>query len=239
MTDDCNCDLGCYGHELVKTPNIDRLAQMGTRFEKAYCQYPVCNPSRASMMTGLFPDQTGVISNVINFRDQLPEVITLPQMFRSEGYWVGRVGKIYHYGVPNDIGTDGMDDPISWDHVVNPRGIDREIHDQIHSLQKGKFGGTLSWLNLESKPEEHTDGIAATEAIKLLEERHPDKTGQPFFLAVGFYRPHTPYVAPSEFFDLYPTQDIKPEIENEDDRDDIPIAALADRPKRLCADIDG
>ena len=230
MTDDCNTDLGCYGHDLVKTPNIDKLAARGMRFEKAYCQYPVCNPSRASMMTGLFPDQTGVITNKNNFRDKLPDVLTMPQMFREAGYWAGRVGKIYHYNVPMQIGEDGMDDAASWDQVVNPRGIDREVHDQIHTLKKGQFGGVLSWLNLKSKPEEHTDGIGATEAIKLLEQRHPKETGQPFFLAVGFYRPHTPYVAPSEFFDMYPRDQIVPVMEKEGDRDDIPLAAQTDRP---------
>jgi arylsulfatase A-like enzyme len=232
MTDDCNCDLGCYGDPLVQTPNIDALAMRGTRFEKAYCQYPVCNPSRASMMTGLFPDQTSVISNAQNFRDALPNVVTLPQMFRNQGYWAGRVGKIYHYNVPMQIGEDGMDDSASWDTVVNPRGVDRDVHDQIHTLQPGKFGGTLSWLNLPSKAEDHTDGIAATEAIKLLEEHHPNKTDQPFFLAVGFYRPHTPYVAPSEFFDRYPLDRITPTLESEGDRDDIPLAAQMDRPKQ-------
>lgn len=232
MTDDCNVDLGCYGHKLVKTPNIDKLAASGTRFEKAYCQYPVCNPSRASMMTGLYPDQTGVLSNANNFRKHIPNVVTMPQMFRNQGYWAGRVGKIYHYNVPMHIGESSMDDPASWDTVVNPRGIDREVHDQIHTLQKGKFGGTLSWLNLKSKSEEHTDGVGATEAIKLLEQRHPKETGQPFFLAVGFYRPHTPYVAPSEFFDMYPQDQIAPVMEKEGDRDDIPLAAQMDRPKQ-------
>jgi len=232
MTDDCNVDLGCYGHRLVKTPNIDKLAASGTRFEKAYCQYPVCNPSRASMMTGLFPDQTGALTNAINFRDHVPDVTTMPQMFRNQGYWAGRVGKIYHYNVPMHIGESSLDDPASWDTVVNPRGIDREVHDQINTLQKGKFGGTLSWLNLKSKPEEHTDGVGATEAIKLLEQRHPNKTGQPFFLAVGFYRPHTPYVAPSEFFEMYSTDHIDPVMEKEGDRDDIPLAAQMDRPKQ-------
>ena len=153
-------------------------------------------------------------------------------MFRNQGYWSGRVGKIYHYGVPLQIGEDGMDDAASWDTVVNPRGVDREVHDQIHTLQKGKFGGTLSWLNLPSKAEDHTDGIAAVEAIKLLEKHHPDKTDQPFFLAVGFYRPHTPYVAPSEFFERYPHDKITPVMEVEGDRDDIPVAAQMDRPKQ-------
>ncbi|NND98524.1 MAG: sulfatase [Pirellulaceae bacterium] len=232
VTDDCNTDLGCYGHPLVQTPNIDRLSQRGTLFRQAYSQYPVCNPSRASFMTGLYPDQTGILSNAGHFRDHVPDVTTMAQMFRKQGYWAGRVGKIYHFGVPDQIGTDGEDDPASWDHVVNPRGIDREVHDRIHSLKKGSFGGTLSWLNLESQSSEHTDGIGATEAIGLLEEHHPDKTDQPFFLAVGFYRPHTPYVAPPSFFDLYPLDKIQPVMEKPGDRDDIPIAALHDRPKQ-------
>lgn len=232
MTDDQNADLGCYEHPLVKTPNIDRLAQQGMLFQKAYCQYPVCNPSRSSMLTGLYPEQTGVLNNGANFRKRVPNVRTLPQWFQDHGYYVARVGKIFHYGVPNQIGTDGADDKASWMHVVNPRGIDREVQDRIHTLQKGQFGGTLSWLNLESRDEEHTDGLGATAAIRLLEEQHPAKTNRPFFLAVGFYRPHTPYVAPSHYFDLYPRDRIEPTLEKEGDRADIPVAALADRPKQ-------
>ncbi|MGB7346022.1 MAG: sulfatase [Pirellulaceae bacterium] len=238
VTDDCNTDLGCYGHPLVKTPHLDRLSQRGTRFQHAYSQYPVCNPSRASFMTGLYPDQTGILSNSGHFRQHVPNVVTMSQMFRNQGYWAARVGKIYHFGVPDQIGTNGEDDLASWDHVVNPRGIDREVHDQIHSLKKGSFGGTLSWLKLDSKASEHTDAIGATEAIKLMEEHHPDKTDRPFFLAVGFYRPHTPYVAPPEFFDLYPLDQIQPAMEQPGDRDDIPIAALHDRPKQRELTID-
>ncbi|QDU64016.1 Choline-sulfatase [Planctomycetes bacterium Pan216] len=230
--DDLNNDLGCYGDGLVKSPNIDALAKKGVTFDKAYCQYPVCNPSRSSFMTGLYPDQTGVLSNKDNFRDKNPNVTTLPQLFREHGYFVARVGKIYHYGVPTQIGTSGEDDPASWDQVVNPRGIDREVHEKIHTLQEGKFGGTLSWLNIESDDLEHTDGIGATEAIKLMETHDPKKTGQPFFLAVGFYRPHTPYVAPSNYFEMYPRNAIEPVMEKPGDRDDIPEAALPDRPKQ-------
>ncbi len=238
VTDDCNTNLGCYGHRLVQTPHIDQLAMRGTRFSHAYSQYPVCNPSRASLMTGLFPDQTGILSNAGHFRNHVPNVVTMSQMFRNQGYWAGRVGKIYHFGVPDQIGTNGEDDLASWDHVVNPRGIDREVHDQIHSLKEGSFGGTLSWLNLKSEASQHTDAIGATEAIKLLEEHHPAKTDRPFFLAVGFYRPHTPYVAPPEYFDLYPRQSIQPAMEKPGDRDDIPIAALHDRPKQRELTID-
>lgn len=230
--DDLNNDLGCYDHSLVHSPNIDALAKRGVLFEHAYCQYPVCNPSRSSFMTGLYPEQTGVLSNGGNFRKKLPEVVTMPQLFKKHGYFVARVGKIYHYGVPIQIGTSGEDDPQSWHKVVNPRGVDREVHDKIHTLEKGKFGGTLSWLKIDSKDEEHTDGIGATEAIKLLENHHPTKTGKPFFLAVGFYRPHTPYVAPTHHFKRYPLDKIKPVLEKPGDRDDIPVAALADRPKQ-------
>ena len=151
ITDDCNCDLGCYGHPLVQTPNIDALALRGTRFEHAYAQYPVCSPSRSSFMTGMYPDQTGVLSNADHFRKKLPDAVTMSQLFKNDGYFAARVGKIFHYNVPKQIGTDGMDDPASWDEVVNPRGIDREIQDEIHTLKKGQFGATLSWLNLPSE----------------------------------------------------------------------------------------
>jgi arylsulfatase A-like enzyme len=231
-SDDLNTDLGCYGHQLVRSPHVDRLAQRGLRFERAYCQYPVCNPSRSSFLTGFYPDQTGVLSNGGNFRRKQSDVVTLPQRFGQAGYFVARVGKLFHYGVPNQIGTSGEDDAASWKHVVNPRGIDREVHDQIHSLQPGQFGGTLSWLKIDSQDTEHTDGRGATAAIELLEQHHPRQTGKPFFLAVGFYRPHTPYVAPSHYFELYPHDTIEPVQERPGDRGDIPVAALADRPKQ-------
>ena len=98
--DDLNNDLGSYGHPLVKSPNIDRLAKRGVQFDRAYCQYPVCNPSRSSFMTGLYPEQTGVLSNAGDFRKRHPDLPTLSQHFMNSGYFAARVGKIYHYGVP-------------------------------------------------------------------------------------------------------------------------------------------
>lgn len=207
ICDDLNCDIACYGHRQVKTPNIDRLAKRGVRFDQAYCQYPLCGPSRASFMTGMYPDQTLVKGNAIYIRQHLPKVNTMSQMFRDAGYTATRIGKIYHYNVPLHVGTSGHDDPYSWDFTVNPRGKDRERENEtIFSLRPGSFGGTLSWRADEGPDEIQTDGIAATVACEMLGQYASEKT--PFFLAVGLYRPHTPYVAPKKYFDMYPVDSI-------------------------------
>jgi len=211
IADDLNCYLGSYGHSLAKTPNIDRLAEEGLLFENAYCNFPLCGPSRASMMTGLYPDQNNVKRNAILIRDRVPDAVTMTQVFMNNGYAATRIGKIYHYNNPGDIGTPGHDDPASWSHTINPRGRDKDEEDQIFSLVPGSFGATLSWLAADGTDEEQTDGIAATEAIAQLEKHAA--SGEPFFLGLGFYKPHTPYVAPKRYFELYPRELISvPEV---------------------------
>jgi len=229
IADDLNNDLGTYGAP-VRSPNIDRLAARGVRFERAYVQYPLCSPSRSSLLTGRRPNATGVLTNPPpsnpmspNFREKLPDAVTLPQFFRTNGRFAARVGKLYHYGVPNNIGSGGLDDYVSWDLAINPRGLDREVHDRIFSLKSGQFGGTLSWLAAEGADVEHTDGIAAAEAIKLLERFK--RNHESFFLAVGFYRPHTPYVAPKRYFDMYPRDRIELARLSDADRSRTPEAA--------------
>jgi uncharacterized sulfatase len=225
VSDDLNCQLACYGDKTVKSPRIDELAGRGVRFDRAYCQFPLCNPSRASFLTGLRPDQTGVLENATQFRRNVPDAVSLPQMFQQAGYFVARVGKLYHYGVPTQIGTDGLDDPPSWMAKFNPRGRDKDDEPKIFSLTPGNFGGTPSWLSADGEDREQTDAIGAEMTIKLLEENR-DK---PFFIACGFYRPHTPYVAPHKYFDMYPKDKLPLAEQKEGDLDDIPQPALASR----------
>jgi arylsulfatase A-like enzyme len=233
VADDLNCDLHCYGHDELQTPNIDALAARGVRFERAYCQFPLCSPSRSSFLTGRRPNETQILTNAgagrtpaaydahPHFRDYIPDTVTLPQLFRNNGYCVARVGKLYHYGVPGQIGTPGLDDPPSWAFTVNPAGRDKAEENKIFTLTPGSYGGTLSWYAAEGSDFEQTDGLCATAAISLLQQ-HKD---EPFFLAVGYYRPHTPYVSPQSNFDRYPASGIElPEL-SDDDRSRTPEAA--------------
>lgn len=198
--DDLNTRLSCYGHEHIQSPHIDALAGRGMAFERAYCQYPSCGPSRASLLTGLRPDATGILNNQTRIRSQLPEVVTLPQRFRQQGYFTARTGKIFHQGVPIHIGMDGLDDPLAWDFASNPRGRDRDDEPQLVNYTPDLLlQDRMSYLAAEGTDLEQTDGMVATEAIRLL-TAHRD---EPFFIAAGFYRPHIPYIAPKSYFDRY------------------------------------
>ncbi|PQO46760.1 sulfatase [Blastopirellula marina] len=222
--DDMNCDLGVYGDKLVHTPNLDRLAKLGVRFDNAYCQQPLCGPSRASLMTGLRPDTLDMHTLAHELRKKNPDVVTLGQMFRNNGYFTARAGKIFHYGNPSQIGTDANDDPATWDERYNPAGIDKKQENKIVRYSKGGLGISMAWWDPESADEEHTDGMVATKIVELIDS-HKD---EPFFLAAGFFNPHCPYVAPKKYFDLYPLDKITvPNLEEaKADLADVPQMAI-------------
>lgn len=193
MSDDMRPHLGCYGNQQVKTPNIDALAKAGVRFERAFVQYPLCNPSRASMLTGRYPTTTGVLDNLTWWGAAHPEWRSLPAWFKQHGYASLRCGKIFHGGIDDASAWNEGAEPRKFEGAVNarPKGQDKSKSDQIVVLD----------ADGEAK---HGDTRTRLKAIEYL-ERHQD---QPFFLACGFTKPHSPPTAPQRFFDQYDPKDI-------------------------------
>jgi len=218
IVDDLGCDLGCYGAP-VKTPNIDRLAARGVRFERAYCQYPVCNPSRTSLLTGLRPDTTGILDNLTRFRHKMPDVVTLPQLFRQRGYTTTGLGKVIHAGLDADGKKVFFQDPRSWDDCRNyeatPLGRQGEGRNVTGAAMK-----VMNWLAAEGTDEDQPDGQLAAAAVQVLQAAR----GRPFFLAVGFHKPHDPFHAPKKYFDLYPPDQIVLHQPPTDRTPDLPAA---------------
>jgi iduronate 2-sulfatase len=210
--------LGCYGHPLVKSPNVDSIARAGVRFDRAYCQYALCAPSRASFLTGLRPDTTRVLTNGPDFRDFIPNHITMPQLFKNNGYQAIREGKMYHMGVPGTVGTPQWQDELSWTHNGSPQGKEHNSKGELNMLTPGVSPGVAMQYVKTPDATEQADFDAANRAIGHLEKHRND----PFFLGLGFVRPHVPFVAPSEYFDLYPLEKIRVAQNPDDDLKDIP-----------------
>jgi len=221
MSDDLNTALSGFGHPQCKTPELDKLAQRGMRFENMHCQYPVCGASRASLMSGLYPYTNGTLGNAGTLRGNMPDVVTMSQLFRQNGYRVGRVSKIYHMGIPMEIiaGTAIRDDPHSWDEVVNIKAPEQNAPgEKTNWSPKNKSSQSFTGVVAEGDDLLHADGMAANHAIDFL-KRHKDK---PFFLACGFVRPHVPLVAPVKYFDLYDRDAMKAPVVPENDLEDVP-----------------
>lgn len=221
LSDDLNTALSGFGHPQCKTPHLDKLAERGVRFENMHCQYPVCGASRASLMTGLYPYTNGMLGNSGNLRENMPDVVTLSQLFRNNGYNAGRVSKIYHMGIPPEIlaGTANHDDPPSWDETVNIKALEQNApgeRTEWSPLDKGSQ--TFTGVEASTGDLEHADGMAAEAAIEFL-KRNKDK---PFFLGCGFVRPHVPLVAPAKYFDLYDRDAMIAPVVPADDLEDIP-----------------
>jgi iduronate 2-sulfatase len=200
VADDMNNHLGCYGHD-VKTPSIDELARRGMRFDRAYCQVPVCNPSRVSFLSGLRPDKTQVFTLVTHTRAHLGDWVMLPEYFRKSGYFTAQIGKIYHT-------DDGFEDPRSWNIEIREFGKRPSEDDVIKAGEPGGAGQhTIDWASLSTPDEKTPDGIVARRAVQIMKEA--EGRNQPYFLGIGFRRPHAPYAAPRKYFDLYPPESIK------------------------------
>lgn len=223
--------LSCYGNQVCRTPNIDRLAALGTRFTHAFCNATYCGPSRASFLSGYYPHATGVLGYT-SPRPALGARATWPQHFQNAGYYTARVSKIFHMGVPGGIeaGSDGADDPASWTERFNSPGPEWQAPGTGETLEGNPDGKKLvvggnTFVAVEADGDDlvHSDGKTAARAVELI-ERHAD---QPFFLAVGFVRPHVPFVAPRKYFEPFLPYDqlqLPPKVPG--DWDDIPQAGI-------------
>jgi len=220
--DDLRPEIGCYGEKVVQSPNIDRLASEGMRFDRAYCQEAICGPSRASLMTGMRPDSIRVVENSTYFRTTVPDVVTLPQHFSNHGYLTVYIGKIFHGKM--------VDKELSWnfDAVKPPRpqplpmggyqmpenrATVKRRREEVFKKYNGKFGKGGNGLACGPAYEAgnvvdnmYEDGYSADCAVATLQKLK--KMDKPFFLGVGFHKPHLPFIAPKKYFDLYNPADI-------------------------------
>ena len=220
--DDMRVELGCYGQSHIQSPNIDALARRGTLFNRAYCQQAVCNPSRASLLTGLRPSTLGIWDLPTHFREQHPDIVTLPQHFKQHGYFTQNIGKIFHNWRQDKF----KGDPKSW-------SVPAMIHYNTHGADKPRVEGKLP-PNLSNVPkcevrdvadEAYFDGRIAAAAVRRLGELK--EMQQPFFLAVGFWKPHSHFNAPKRYWDMYQRDEIRPPTNPQPPRD-VPAIALHD-----------
>jgi iduronate 2-sulfatase len=219
--------VSSYENQACQTPNIDRLAAEGTRFTRAYCQFPVCGPSRASLLFGYYPNATEAFGYISGREKVGPDRKSWPQLFKENGYYTARVSKIFHMGIPTHIetGGDGTDDADSWDETFNSQAAEWQTPGEAELVQNNPYGtierkggNVMTIVKADGDDLVHADGKTAQKAVELI-RKHKNK---PFFLAVGFVRPHVPFVAPRAYFEPYPYQQIvlPPKVLN--DWDDIP-----------------
>jgi len=211
MVDDLCPHFGAYGATEVHSPNLDRLARKGMRFDRAYCQYPVCNPSRQSLLTGFRPDTTGIVTNWREecFRRKIPSAVSLPQLFRQNGYHTAGLGKTFHCGMDASGKLTNNEDPLSW----NLCGFGTEVQNKMPGegrslsavLGKDWPPAAFAWLSADGTDDDQEDGRIAAAAVKLIQ----DNKDAPFFFTFGFHKPHDPHIAPKKYYDLYPLDKIQ------------------------------
>lgn len=200
VVDDLNTTLGCYGHPVVKTPNIDRLAERGVRYNHAYCNYPVCGPSRGSFLTGLLPESIGILNNTTPLQDVLGDRVTLPALFKQNGYYTMSLGKVFHGGKDHN-------DLNAWNEIYGYSPTETGKTGEGRNLTDGVLKW-CSWMAANGEDEDQPDGQNAKKAVEFIKT----KREQPFFLAVGFHKPHDPFIAPKKYFDMYPLEICDPPV---------------------------
>ncbi len=223
IVDDLTTTLSSYGDRDALTPNMDKLAAGGVRFDRAYTQFSLCNPSRASFLTGCYPERTQVYDLTVNFRKALPDAVTLPELFKDAGYTVGKIGKVFHVGGTKEKLDVEQGAPLHKDSAIFSEAklaeaSEGDLSDPVREKKKKKDNGKGKGQDHEDAAYnrtyaasahadvDFTDYEIASNAIGALESF---KAGErPFFLAVGFIRPHTPYVAPKAFFEKFDPQKI-------------------------------
>ena len=219
--------VSAYENKVCQTPNIDKLASEGMRFTRAYCQYPVCGPSRASFMSGYYPNATTTFGYISGRKNIGPDRNTWSQLFKENGYHTARVSKIFHMGVPIHIeeGSNGTDDEASWSERFNSKGPEWKAPGEGELVQGNpdgtlpiKGGNVMTIVKADGDDLVHSDGKTAQKACELIRQLK-DST---FFLAVGFVRPHVPFVAPRSYFNPYPHNKMDVPEKVEGDWDDIP-----------------
>ena len=222
IADDLNDSLGCYGNPIVKTPHLDALARRATVFENAYCQFPLCQPSRTSLLSGLRPETTRVWTLATPTRQHIGNATLLPELFRRHGYFTAHAGKVFHTG-PH------AEDERSWDLEKREFGKNPPPAEVLRSGNETEPSGhSFRWDVLRTADADTPDGIQARQTVAWLEQRAQD--GRPFFLATGFRRPHAPYSAPAPYFDLYPPDQMP--LPRPDPPPDVPAAANHPHPVR-------
>ena len=245
ICDDLNTHVAPSGYEPIVTPTLSKLASESMTFRRAFCQYPVCGPSRASLLSGLYPQSTGILNNTDDIRNERPKTITMPQYFKQNGYWTASVGKVFH-------STRHEHGPQAWHEFVRFENDELSVVREAREAFEAKYGSiekstnrkkwreikkTVSaWLNAQTPPghgrsgltdEQHKDGKNARQvATWLAEEAHGDK---PFFIACGLQKPHVPFLAPDKYFDLYPKNEIVYRPDRPSLWDSIPMSALSKR----------
>jgi iduronate 2-sulfatase len=214
ISDDLNNSLGAYGNPVVQSPNIDRIAARGMRFDRAYCQYPTCNASRTSFLSGRRSDTTRIVDNHTPHRTFLKEAVFLPEYFRQQGYRTLKVGKIFH-----SIGDD-FEDPRSWDTDIREEKRAKNPPKEQILRRQGPQG-----IVLRARDEDTWEGFVGRKAVEFIEDAA--RRGRPFFVAAGFRMPHTPYMATEKYYALYDPDELKPRPGPPEHLSKIPDHALS------------